>query len=377
MTQPFQGDILAVGRLNFLSVTARHFFCKVCGIYPFHRKRGTPDNLGINVFFSARLRPRRYPGAPSSRGSHDLSIHRSIDETAGAAMVGFIKEAIYAGLAALAAGCLQPAIAMTFEACAETVQQKYINKCHLGMGNCTVSGCTVKATCDRNNGRCESSLSGGTWSAAAPKTIYCASPRQYIAEYELAEVVQALCKRQLGDADRAALMDSYAASVDRQHAESQAIAETFAKIAEAFAPARPTRSTGPQRPAPNPFEQAQRGDRVDSLCTGIAVRHLRQADAAMLASYKQKKTFEKEDLSQYQKLKASFQKVCKCAAENAQRQFTDTELADTASRTKLWGNIERSRLDEVFGPCRKLDESDSKLSWLVDPIPLQAPTRGR
>lgn len=35
---------------QFHTKTARHFFCKICGIYPFHRKRVTPDNLGINVF---------------------------------------------------------------------------------------------------------------------------------------------------------------------------------------------------------------------------------------------------------------------------------------------------------------------------------------
>jgi hypothetical protein len=35
---------------RFHSRTARHFFCGVCGIYPFHRKRVTPDHLGINVF---------------------------------------------------------------------------------------------------------------------------------------------------------------------------------------------------------------------------------------------------------------------------------------------------------------------------------------
>ena len=35
---------------QFHTRTARHFFCKVCGIYPFHRKRVTPDWLGINVF---------------------------------------------------------------------------------------------------------------------------------------------------------------------------------------------------------------------------------------------------------------------------------------------------------------------------------------
>ena len=34
---------------QFHTGTARHYFCKVCGIYPFHRKRVTPDHLGINV----------------------------------------------------------------------------------------------------------------------------------------------------------------------------------------------------------------------------------------------------------------------------------------------------------------------------------------
>jgi hypothetical protein len=35
---------------RFHTMTARHFFCKTCGIYPFHRKRVTPDYFGINVF---------------------------------------------------------------------------------------------------------------------------------------------------------------------------------------------------------------------------------------------------------------------------------------------------------------------------------------
>jgi hypothetical protein len=34
---------------QFHTRTARHYFCKVCGIYPFHRKRVTPDHYGINV----------------------------------------------------------------------------------------------------------------------------------------------------------------------------------------------------------------------------------------------------------------------------------------------------------------------------------------
>lgn len=35
---------------QFHTNTSEHYFCKVCGIYPFHRKRVTPDYYGINVF---------------------------------------------------------------------------------------------------------------------------------------------------------------------------------------------------------------------------------------------------------------------------------------------------------------------------------------
>lgn len=40
-------DVLTEYR--FHTQTAQHYFCSVCGIYPFHRKRVTPDNYGINV----------------------------------------------------------------------------------------------------------------------------------------------------------------------------------------------------------------------------------------------------------------------------------------------------------------------------------------
>jgi hypothetical protein len=42
---------------------AKHYFCRQCGIYVFHRKRSQPDHFGINVFsldgFDARSVPIR------------------------------------------------------------------------------------------------------------------------------------------------------------------------------------------------------------------------------------------------------------------------------------------------------------------------------
>ena len=40
-------DVLS--EYNWNTRVARHFFCSVCGIYPFHRKRTMPDHYGVNV----------------------------------------------------------------------------------------------------------------------------------------------------------------------------------------------------------------------------------------------------------------------------------------------------------------------------------------
>lgn len=34
---------------QFHTKTAKHYFCKVCGIYPFHRPRTAPELYAINV----------------------------------------------------------------------------------------------------------------------------------------------------------------------------------------------------------------------------------------------------------------------------------------------------------------------------------------
>lgn len=40
---------------------AKHYFCKHCGIYVFHRKRAQPDHFGINVFCLDGIDPRSLP----------------------------------------------------------------------------------------------------------------------------------------------------------------------------------------------------------------------------------------------------------------------------------------------------------------------------
>jgi len=51
----------ALSEYRFHTMTARHFFCKTCGIYPFHRKRVTPDYFGINVFCLEGFDPAGVP----------------------------------------------------------------------------------------------------------------------------------------------------------------------------------------------------------------------------------------------------------------------------------------------------------------------------
>lgn len=51
----------SLSEYQFHTHTARHFFCKTCGIYPFHRKRVTPDYVGINVFCLEGFEPDGIP----------------------------------------------------------------------------------------------------------------------------------------------------------------------------------------------------------------------------------------------------------------------------------------------------------------------------
>ena len=51
----------ALSEYRFHTQTARHYFCSICGIYPFHRKRVTPDFYGINIFCLEGFDPAGIP----------------------------------------------------------------------------------------------------------------------------------------------------------------------------------------------------------------------------------------------------------------------------------------------------------------------------
>jgi len=55
------GGAESLTEYRFHTHTARHFFCSVCGIYPFHRKRVTPEHLGINVYCLDGFSPEGIP----------------------------------------------------------------------------------------------------------------------------------------------------------------------------------------------------------------------------------------------------------------------------------------------------------------------------
>lgn len=51
----------SLAEYQFHTMTARHFFCRVCGIYTFHRKRVTPDTFGVNVHCLSDFDPTGIP----------------------------------------------------------------------------------------------------------------------------------------------------------------------------------------------------------------------------------------------------------------------------------------------------------------------------
>jgi len=60
----------ALRSYQFNTMTATHYFCGTCGIYPFHRKRVTPDYYGVNVHCLDGFDPTGIP----VRGTHGAGM---------------------------------------------------------------------------------------------------------------------------------------------------------------------------------------------------------------------------------------------------------------------------------------------------------------
>lgn len=53
------GDMLTLYEWN--THRAKHYFCRSCGIYVFHRKRAAPDHFGVNALCLEGLDPHSLP----------------------------------------------------------------------------------------------------------------------------------------------------------------------------------------------------------------------------------------------------------------------------------------------------------------------------
>ncbi|MFW2589912.1 GFA family protein [Sagittula sp. SSi028] len=40
--------------------TARHYFCKTCGIYMYHRRRSNPNEFGVNLYCIDGMEPKAF-----------------------------------------------------------------------------------------------------------------------------------------------------------------------------------------------------------------------------------------------------------------------------------------------------------------------------
>lgn len=65
--QVLQGqDALTLYQFN--TGEARHYFCSRCGIYPFHQRRSSPDQYGVNVACIEGMSPFDFDEVPVNEG---------------------------------------------------------------------------------------------------------------------------------------------------------------------------------------------------------------------------------------------------------------------------------------------------------------------
>jgi len=62
---------------RFHTGTAKHYFCRTCGIYTHHQRRSNPNQFGINVACIEGISPFDFPEVKVFDGVHHPSDHSS------------------------------------------------------------------------------------------------------------------------------------------------------------------------------------------------------------------------------------------------------------------------------------------------------------
>ena len=73
VTAPLDGVTILQGADNltlyqFLTHTAKHWFCKTCGIYTHHQRRSNPNEYGVNAAILDGINPRNLGPVPWTDG---------------------------------------------------------------------------------------------------------------------------------------------------------------------------------------------------------------------------------------------------------------------------------------------------------------------
>jgi hypothetical protein len=61
-------DILSMYQFN--TMTAKHYFCSICGIYTHHQRRSNPQQFGFNVACLEGINPFDLGNVPTIDGIH-------------------------------------------------------------------------------------------------------------------------------------------------------------------------------------------------------------------------------------------------------------------------------------------------------------------
>ena len=77
-------DELTLYRFN--TGTAKHFFCKTCGIYTHHQRRSNPNLFGVNVACLEGVSPFDFPAVPVMDG-----VSHPSDTGAAARVAGILR----------------------------------------------------------------------------------------------------------------------------------------------------------------------------------------------------------------------------------------------------------------------------------------------